>query len=144
VPEDDLAPIKHALEPITKRLGLATATHTATIWRRWHSIVGEQVAEHAEPSSVRDGTLRIRTDSPVWATEIGYLADEIRRRVNAEVGSETVRRVVVWTGPRPPGARRAVSARNDAPTAPSSESPPDPATALRRARAAWERRHRSL
>ena len=140
---DDLAPIKHALEPITKRLGLAAATHTATIWRRWPEIVGEHVAEPAEPSSVRDGILRIRTDSPVWATEIGYLADEIRRRVNAEVGTEAVRRVVVWTGPRPPGAARGGAAEGDASRATSSDSPPDPATAFERAHAAWERRRRT-
>lgn len=140
--DDDLAPLRDLLAPITKRLGLGGAAETATVWRRWSEIVGPGVAAHAEPTSLRDGILRVRTDSPVWATEIGYLADEIRRRINAAVGGEAVRRVVIWTGPRRrerPGSSAPSGGRPD-PTVP--DPPADPVDALARLRATWERRFR--
>ncbi|MGH2733955.1 MAG: DciA family protein, partial [Actinomycetota bacterium] len=55
------------LDGIGARLGLARSADARTVWGRWGEIVGDGVSEHAEPSSLRDGVLRVRTDSPAWA-----------------------------------------------------------------------------
>ena len=111
------------------------------MWGRWIEIVGPEVAKHAEPSSLRGGVLRVRTDSPAWATEISYLGEEIKRRANETVGRPLVDDVRVWTGPGPMRAARAATR----PGASSAEVPPrdlpdDPREALDRARKAWLRR----
>jgi hypothetical protein len=127
---------------VGRRLGLDHPREVGVVWDRWRTIVGDDIAEHAEPSSLRGGLLRVRTDSPAWATEIGYLADEIKKKANETVGRELVTEVRVWTGPgaieRAGRARAPV--RDGALEAPPEAPPDDPVEALQRARRAWLRR----
>jgi predicted nucleic acid-binding Zn ribbon protein len=130
---------------VGRRLGLDHPREVGALWGKWRDIVGDDVAAHAEPTSLRSGLLRVRTDSPAWATEISYLADEIKRRANETVGRELVDEVRVWTGPGPIERRRHDPARA-APAAPAgltAEAPADPEEAFERARRAWLRRRSS-
>ncbi len=138
--EDPLR-LKDLLRDATGRLGIPSPEATGRVWSAWKDIVGPAVAAHAEPTSLREGVLRVRADSPAWATEIGYLADEIRSRANAVTGRSLVSEVRVWTGPRstlvaPPSATRA-NASEEA----KGDHPQDPHEALERARRAWAKRH---
>lgn len=99
MPRRDPEPIKALLGDVGKRLGVESAVQTGTLWRRWREIVGVEIAAHAEPTSLKDGVLRVRADSPAWATEIGYLGPEIARKANAAARSTLVREVRVWNGP---------------------------------------------
>ena len=121
------------------RLGLGDATKLGKLAARWRGIVGDAIAHHAEPTSLKAGTLRVRTDSAVWATEISYLGGEIKRRANDALAEDAVVEVRVWTGPGavhhaagpPPldrGEKRTPEARVEW------------STAFDRARAAWARR----
>ncbi|MGH2754999.1 MAG: DUF721 domain-containing protein [Actinomycetota bacterium] len=134
---------------VGRDLGLTGAIGTGRVWAHWAEIVGDAVADHAEPTSLRDGVLRIRTDSPTWATEIGYLGAEISRRANAIAGTPVVTEVRVWTGPgrieRPGSRPSGVPPRDD----PGPDREPvgtgpqkEPLVALKRAREAWARRRR--
>ncbi len=131
--------IRNLLGEVGRKLGLRGAVETGVLWRRWPEVVGDTVAAHAEPTSLRDGVLRVRADSPTWATELGYLATQIVARANEVAGTEIVKELKVWTGP----------GRNEAPTASRSEvkGPPverpvyeDPREAFEGARAAWNRK----
>ncbi|CAN5268378.1 hypothetical protein BH20ACT22_BH20ACT22_07340 [soil metagenome] len=127
------------------RLGIDAAVETGAIFSRWRRIVGDGVAAHAGPSSLREGVLRVRADSPVWATEISYLAPEIQRRANAEVGRAVVKEVRVWwapggaeTDPTPTDARGTRDKGSASSPNPGSRGRGgDPAGALERARRAW-------
>lgn len=120
-------------------LGMKRAVEVGSVWARWAAIAGDTMAAHAEPSSLRGGVLRIRADSPAWATEIGYLRDEIRVRVNDAVGESLVEEVRVWTGPG--RVRTPATSREDRGSQPPEKEPPqEPAEALARARAAWAAR----
>lgn len=122
------------------------AVDASRIFRRWRDVVGRHIADHAQPSSLRRGLLRVRADSPVWASEIGYLGEEIRARVNEAAGCDLVREVRVWTGPAPmagssdPGE----GVRTAAGGGPERVPAEDPVEGLGRARAAWARRRRGL
>lgn len=135
----DPAPIKALLGDVGKRLGVESALGTGTVWRRWREIVGPEIAAHAEPTSLKEGVLRVRADSPAWATEIGYLGPEIARQANEIARSDLVKEVRVWNGP--PAEVRLDLTRDrepepDIPAAPK-ESPEE---ALEAARAAWAKR----
>lgn len=135
--------LRDLLDPLGKKLGMADAVASGRIFERWASIVGADVAAHVEPTSLRDGVLRVRADSPTWATEIGYLATEIAERVNAAMGRPIVTELRVSAGPK---AEKRPSQRTYGPPAGraprNSSSPPvdDPLEALERARAAWARK----
>lgn len=136
--------VRDLLGPAAARLGIGDPLAAGLLWSRWGRIVGVEIASHAEPSSLRAGVLRVRADSPVWATEIGYLADEIRRRVNEAVRADLVHEVKVWHGPARPGSQiqtggRAGPRDQSVQSAPA-ERPADPRAAYRRAESAWRRR----
>ena len=141
----DIPPrIGELLDETGKRVGVGAAVETGRLWARWQEIVGPDVAAHARPSSLRDGVLRVRADSPTWATEVGYLGEEIRRRANDVVGRAIVTEVRIWTGParadevvKPPPRRSHI----DRPDVERDDSGmDDPAVAMERARMAWARR----
>lgn len=136
--------LRDLLDPVTARFGMEGASSAGAVWSRWNEIVGDSVARHAEPTSLRRGVLRIRTDSPAWATEIGYLVDEIRARANAIAGRELIRDITVWTSNEPIAARasRAPAAASNFERPAVRSAAGDPAGALERARAAWSRRFR--
>jgi hypothetical protein len=128
------------LNAVGSRLGAGDAAATGTLWSRWTDVVGDAMAAHVEPTSLRDGVLRVRADSPAWATETTYLAGEIRRRANALLGSSIVREVKVWTGP---GRVSRTTRADEHPVTdphPGREPAEDPVTAFARARIAWWKR----
>ena len=134
--------IKDLLQGVGERLGFGGAIETGLVWSRWNDIVGDTVAAHAEPTSLREGVLRVRTDSPTWATEVGYLGQEIKRAANQVAGRELVSEVRVWTAPGSIDGptRVAPDLRRTEVRSTSERDQLDPETALERARKAWERR----
>lgn len=141
---DSLHSLRDLIGSAGRGLGLADAVATGRLWARWGEIVGDGMAAHAEPTSLREGVLRVRTDSPAWATETAYLGEEIRRRANEALGHDLVTEVRVWTAP---GEMRREAHERRAPpqsTGGGEAVPVDPALALRRARRAWERRRRAI
>jgi hypothetical protein len=136
------------------RIGLHRAVSTGMLWSRWDEIVGPAVAKHAEPTSLRNGVLRVRTYSPVWATEIGYLRAQIQEQANRVLQAPVVEEVRVWTNPakpapswsatESPGVGHALhgKARDREPAAArdcSLASSGDPSGALGRAHRAWRK-----
>ena len=140
----DLPPrLKDLLGGVGARLGLEDTRAIGLLWARWSEIVGDAVAQNAEPTSLKGGVLRVRATSPTWAQELTYLAAEIRARANALAGSDVVREVRVWTGPgKVTGATQEGSrATQDGPDGTADRQPPgDLPEAFERARRAWARR----
>jgi len=138
----DVARLKDLLGPVGRKLRIEDPAAAGAIWSRWTQIVGDDIARNVEPTSLKDGVLRIRTTSPTWATEMSYLVNDIRDRVNAAVGRPVVREVKVWTSPAP--LRRSVSGpgHSDGRSFPVTRKArtDDPETAFQRAFQAWSRR----
>lgn len=137
---EDPVPLGELLDSVAPQLGLGAAAEAGRVWKLWPEIAGETIAAHAEPTSLRDGVLRVRVDQPAWATELGYLAPELAARLNRALGAAVVSEVKVWVGPRPAPPARPQARRTQA-----SERPPpaDLDEAIARAYEAWRRRHGS-
>ena len=75
-----------------------------SVFGRWAEIVGHDLAAHTRPDSFADGELAVAADSTAWATQVRLLAPVLVRRLNAELGDGSVRRVKV-RGPAPPRQR---------------------------------------
>ena len=138
--------LRDVLDSLGEQMGWRRSSESGAVWARWSEIVGPVIAGHAEPTSLRNGVLRVRAASPAWATELGYLTTAIKERANELVGAGVVEEVRVWTGPgaparhHRPSPREPVSARQ-----PAQEVNPerDPDTALERAKEAWQKGNRS-
>lgn len=138
----DVSRLKDLLGPVGKKLRLDDPVAAGAIWRRWPDIVGDDIARNAEPTSLKEGVLRIRTSTPTWATEMSYLANDIKERVNRAIGKQLVREVKVWTSPAPIGPRRRDPDHTATAPHPVERNAPgkDPETAFQRAFQAWTKR----
>ena len=86
-----------------------------SVFGRWAEIVGADLAAHTRPDSFADGELAVTADSTAWATQVRLLAPVLVKRLNAELGDGSVRRVKV-RGPGPAAAaRRMAGARQQGP-----------------------------
>jgi len=75
-----------------------------SVFGRWAEIVGADLAAHTQPDSFADGELAVTADSTAWATQVRLLAPVLVKRLNAELGDGSVRRVKV-RGPAAPRQR---------------------------------------
>jgi predicted nucleic acid-binding Zn ribbon protein len=94
--------------------GWQLAAATGSVFGRWAQIVGPELAAHTAPESLREGELTVLADSTAWATQLRLLASQLVRRLNAELGEQTVVRVKVHgpvTQARKPGEWRVRGSR---------------------------------
>ena len=84
-----------SLDQLARRLGLAPTQALASVFGRWEDVVGQPMATHVHPISLRKGVLVVAVDEPGWATQVRYLADDLRDRCNERAGHGTVTSVVV-------------------------------------------------
>lgn len=147
------------LPGVLRGAGLEPSSHIWQIVERWEEIVGSRVAQHASPAALRRGELVLAAPEATWRQELAFLASEIARQVNQELGAEVVRSVRLTANAlpaTPPRSRRRSVAPppsgDRSPTGPASGEAPEqpPATtvaeaveALARARAARARADRS-
>jgi predicted nucleic acid-binding Zn ribbon protein len=101
---DDPQPLTSAIEGFLDQQGWQQRAAMGSVFGRWEEIVGHDLAAHTRPDSFSDGELAVTADSTAWATQVRLLAPTLVRRLNAELGDETVRRVKV-RGPAPPRRR---------------------------------------
>ncbi|WP_203337628.1 DUF721 domain-containing protein [Nocardioides limicola] len=71
------------------------------VFGRWAELVGDDIATHCTPESFAEGRLSVRTDSTAWATQLRLLAPTLLKRLNTELGHDTVTFIEVL-GPHGP------------------------------------------
>ncbi len=92
---DDPAPLSSAIDGLVSETGWELAVATGSVFGRWAQIVGPDLAAHTAPDRLADGELTVIADSTAWATQLRLLAADLVRKLNAELGDGSVRRVNV-------------------------------------------------
>ncbi|MCF6178966.1 MAG: DUF721 domain-containing protein [Geopsychrobacter sp.] len=54
-------------------------------WLVWDKVVGKQIASRAQPLRIREKTLEVRVDHPVWMQQLQMLKPQILRKLHAEL-----------------------------------------------------------
>ena len=112
-PDDrDPQPLDAAIDRLVAEHGWTTDVAVHGVFARWDRIVGRDVAQHCKPEAYADGRLVIRADSTAWATQVRLLAPTVVRRLNEELGDETVLTVRVLGPPTPSWIRGRRSVRD--------------------------------
>jgi predicted nucleic acid-binding Zn ribbon protein len=104
---DDPQPLTAAVGGLLSARGWRQRAAVAAVFGRWAEVVGPELAAHTRPEAFEDGELVVAADSAAWATQVRLLAPQLLRRLGAELGAGTVRRVRVSA----PGQRRHVRLR---------------------------------
>jgi predicted nucleic acid-binding Zn ribbon protein len=65
------------------------------VFQHWGEVVGDQVAVHARPVSLRHGRLLVLADHSVWASQLRYLGPVLLERLREFVGETVAEELVV-------------------------------------------------
>ena len=79
--------------------------------RQWAEVVGNRLADESRPAALEDRVLTVKVSTAAWATQIGFLAEEVARRSNEVVGRPLVESVRVLV--EAPGGARKSGRRGD-------------------------------
>src|SRR4051812_39090573 len=71
-----------ALDRLLRSLrGGAGRREIGGVFGRWEDAVGPAVAANVRPVRLEHGTLLVEVRDPAWATQLRFLADDVRRRL---------------------------------------------------------------
>jgi predicted nucleic acid-binding Zn ribbon protein len=101
----DPQPLGRLAEKLVADRGWREPLTEASVFGRWETLVGADVAEHATPVSLKDGELTVSATSTAWATQLRTLQRQLIARIAAGVGDGVVKRIKVQ-GPAAPSWRK--------------------------------------
>lgn len=89
--------------PALDRMGPAGLLTEARVRKAWPALVGDQISANAWVHRLRGSVLEVSATEDAWSSELRFLTEVIRDKVNARFGAGTVSEVVVR---RPRNPRR--------------------------------------
>ena len=88
-------PVGASLDRVARSMGVPLASTLSTVFASWPELVGESVAQHARPRTLREGILVVIVDEPAWATQLRWLEADLLTRLNDVLGLGSVARIEV-------------------------------------------------
>jgi hypothetical protein len=82
--------IHSILESTLKTLEIDVPLKTYSIVGAWNEIVGESVAEHSQPRSIRNQILFIDVAHPTWMQQLQFLKPTLLDQVNTFLGGPLI------------------------------------------------------
>ena len=70
------------LAKLAKSSELGKNLEHARIWEQWDIVAGPKLAGHGRPKAVKDKTLYVEADSPVWMHKFAYHKWDILKRIH--------------------------------------------------------------
>ncbi|MBI3606023.1 MAG: DUF721 domain-containing protein [Nitrospirae bacterium] len=92
-------PIASILKPLLKKYGLEAQMQVYTLIDRWEKIAGHQIASHTLPYQLKFKKLYLYVDSSVWMNHLNYLREELKGKINREMGEPIVKEISLKIGP---------------------------------------------
>ncbi len=60
----------------------------------WEELMGKTVASYTEELRIQNGTLFVKTTSPILRNELMMMKEEIRKRLNEKAGNNIIRQII--------------------------------------------------
>ena len=93
--------ISEALSAAFRRLGLEERIRQHEIWRVWTSVVGPQIAQHAQPHGIWQGRLVVHVSDSVWLHHLSMMKHRLIPALNEKLQISVVREMVLRIGEIP-------------------------------------------
>lgn len=90
---------------VARSRGWTPRVAEGSVFGQWPAVVGDQIAEHANPSALREGVLTIEAESTAWATQLRMVQAQILAKIAASVGDGVVTSLKI-VGPSGPSWRK--------------------------------------
>ena len=94
-----------ATSELAKSRGWSSRVAEGSVFGQWAAVVGEQIAEHADPTVLRDGVLTVVAESTAWATQLRMVQAQLLAKIAAAVGDGVVTSLKI-VGPAGPSWRK--------------------------------------
>jgi predicted nucleic acid-binding Zn ribbon protein len=91
-------PVGDSLGAFLDRRGWGERLRAATAWNHWDDMVGADLSARCEPVRLAGGTLVVRAESQVWATQLRYMLPQLKARVEEVLGEGSVTDIRVVVG----------------------------------------------
>jgi predicted nucleic acid-binding Zn ribbon protein len=102
-----------SLDRVTAPLGAPRARLLTAVFSRWEQLVGPDIAAHARPRSLRQGSLLVLADQPAWATQLRFLAGDLLARIQSEADAPEITEIrIAVAGAQPGEGRRRADRRS--------------------------------
>jgi predicted nucleic acid-binding Zn ribbon protein len=101
----DPQPLGVATRDVARARGWLARVAEGSVFGRWPTVAGEQIAAHATPTSLNDGVLTISAESTAWATQLRMVQAQLLAKIAAAVGDGVVRSLRI-VGPAGPSWRK--------------------------------------
>jgi len=83
--------VKDVLEQTLDILGLKRGIRKARAITCWPEVVGDEIANHAQAKSIKNGILFVTTSSPAWAQEMSLMKKRLIKKLNHHLGEVDVK-----------------------------------------------------
>ncbi len=84
---------------VMKGLGLEQRLQQSQVFFLWPQIVGADIAQHAQPVSLRNGNLVVAVDHPIWLQELSrYHKTLLLQKIKERIGNKAIRNIVFRIG----------------------------------------------
>jgi len=60
---------------------------------QWEDILSPVLSKHAKPIGIKGNELIVEVSSSAWLNELSFLKDELKNRLNKEVGRELIKEI---------------------------------------------------
>ena len=90
---------------LAKSRGWSARVAEGAVFGQWATVVGDQIAEHANPTVLRHGILTVEAESTAWATQLRLVQAQLLAKIAAAVGDGVVASLKI-VGPMGPTWRK--------------------------------------
>ncbi|MGV0635593.1 DUF721 family protein [Mycolicibacillus trivialis] len=101
----DPQPLGAATRDLARHRGWSPRVAEGTLFAQWRAVVGDQIADHADPTGLRERVLSVSADSTAWATQLRMMQNQLLAKIAAAVGDGVVTALKI-TGPVAPSWRK--------------------------------------
>jgi predicted nucleic acid-binding Zn ribbon protein len=99
--------VSNILENLIKDREWDSGLAEGNLFATWAKIVGDEVAQHAEPISLLEGKLLVQCSSTAWATQLSLAHNEILATIRASAPGALVE-AVRFIGPQAPSWKKGI------------------------------------
>lgn len=86
-------PMSAALDTLASTLGLTDVDSLNALVVDWPTIVGDHLATHCKPRTLRDQVLTVEASDQQWATELQWMTGLLIERCENVLGENTVKQI---------------------------------------------------
>jgi hypothetical protein len=90
--------VAEAVQQTLVRLGLDAGVRQREVWRVWGSVVGPQIARHAQPHTVSHGRLIVHVTDSVWLHQLSMMRHRLLAALQEAQGGASLREIVLRVG----------------------------------------------